>query len=68
MFEYINDVCGFLPVCNKGCVRQSSFIHSLSIENITGMPYLKIRILSTVVLYSQCVWVQGHVLLASSTC
>jgi len=53
MFEYISDVCGFsLPVCNKGCVRQSGYIHSLSIENTTGMPYLKIIILSIVVLYS----------------
>jgi hypothetical protein len=27
----------------KGCVRQSNYIQSLSIENATGMPYLKIE-------------------------
>jgi hypothetical protein len=65
MFEC--DVCGLFAICNKGSVRQSSYIESKSTENTMGMLYLKIRTLATVVVYSWCVWVQGYMLFASST-
>jgi len=45
--------------CNESCVRQSSFVQSLSIENTVGMTYLRCIVVSGKFLY-RVVLTMGH--------